>query len=120
MPCLICSQQDAQEKNDEFVQTTWARAQRDNLSPDAFNRLLCEHSGDIEHLRRIREAESRKLNEELERRKMKIHSRQTEDESSENSEEDTLSDRKASILKLPMPSMTMTHSNSIPKIIIRF
>ncbi|KAI0218504.1 hypothetical protein LSAT2_029804 [Lamellibrachia satsuma] len=112
--------QDVHEKNDEFVRTTWARAQRDNLSPDAFNRLLCEHSGDIENLRRIREAESRKLNEELERRKMKIHSRQTEDMSSENSEEDTLSDRKASILKLPMPSMTMTHSNSIPKIIIRF
>ncbi|KAI0217242.1 hypothetical protein LSAT2_030887 [Lamellibrachia satsuma] len=74
--------QDAHEKNDEFVRTTWARAQRDNLSPDAFNRLLCEHSGDIENLRRIREAESRKLKEELERLKRKIHSRQTEDMSS--------------------------------------
>ena len=73
-----------------FVQTTWAR--REGLSSEDFNRLLSEHLSDVQSMRRIREAESRKLNEALERRKMKLNTRKTEDEDSDNSEEDTLSD----------------------------
>ena len=64
-------------------------------------------------MRRIREAESQKLNEALERRKMKINARQMEDDTSENSEEDSLSEHtnsEAGILTLPMSSMGLTNT----------
>ena len=78
-----------------FVQTTLAR--RDGLSSDDFNRLLSEHLSDVQNMRRIREAESRKLNEALERRKTKINTRQMEGDGSENSEDDALSDSNSQV-----------------------
>jgi len=65
-------------------------------------------------MRRIREVESRKLNEELKRRMMKINAMQEEEDLSENSEDDTQSDTNFDVsnLTLPMPSKTLAkHRN---------
>ena len=67
-------------------------------------------------MRRIREVESRKLKEELERRMMKINATQEEQDLSENSEDDSQSDTNFDVsnLTLPMSSKTLANTETIP------